>query len=79
MRARGPGLLRAMVRVEEEVGLHDPYTKTNFVRPRVCQFQGTGQWESCVLPAALLDVEALSVFPTKSSLSLIDVEIHETR
>ncbi|MFY0575533.1 hypothetical protein ACN28S_15250 [Cystobacter fuscus] len=79
VRARGPGVLRAMVRVEEEVGLSDPDTRTNFVRPRVCQFQGTGQWESCALPAALLNVEALSVFPTKSSLSLIDVEISATR
>ncbi|WNG25963.1 hypothetical protein F0U62_19520 [Cystobacter fuscus] len=79
VRARGPGVLRAMVRVEEEVGLSDPDTRTNFVRPRVCQFQGTGQWESCALPTALLNVEALSVFPTKSSLSLIDVEISATR
>ncbi|WNG16399.1 hypothetical protein [Cystobacter fuscus] len=79
VRARGPGLLRAAVRVEEAVGLSDPDTGTNFVRPRVCQFQGTGQWESCALPAALLNVEALSVFPTKSSLSLIDVEIGGTR
>jgi hypothetical protein len=79
VRARGPGLLRAVVRVEEEVGLSDPDTRTNFVRPRVCQFQGTGQWESCALPAALLNVEALSVFPTKSPLSLMDVEITVTR
>lgn len=79
VRARGPGLLRAVVRVEQEVGLSDPDTRTNFVRPRVCQFQGTGQWESCALPATLLNVEALSVFPTKSSLSLIDVEISVTR
>ncbi|OJH34554.1 hypothetical protein BON30_42905 [Cystobacter ferrugineus] len=79
VRARGPGLLRAMVRVREEVGLHDPDTRTNFVRPRVCQFQGTGQWESCALPTALLDVEAISVFPAKRSLSLIDVEASVTR
>jgi hypothetical protein len=61
------------------VGLQDPDTGTNFVRPRVCLFQGTGQWESCALPVALLNVEAIRVHPDKGPLTLRDVEIRGTR
>jgi hypothetical protein len=78
VRARGPGTLRAVVRVEE-VGLSDPDTGTNFVHPRVCHFRGTGQWEPCALPVALLNVEALSVFPETNPLPLSEVELSGTR
>ncbi|MET0405844.1 MAG: hypothetical protein ABW123_25715 [Cystobacter sp.] len=79
VRARGPGTLHAVVRVEGGIGLQDAATGANFIRPRVCRFKGTGQWEPCALPVALLNVEAISVHPDKGPLTLSDVEIRGTR
>jgi len=78
VRARGPGTLRAIVRTENDLGLKDPDTNTSFVLPVACRFQGTGQWETCALPVPLLDVEALSVFPEKDTLTLSEVEARGT-
>ncbi|HEX8818350.1 MAG TPA: hypothetical protein VF794_00365 [Archangium sp.] len=79
VRARGPGSLRAVVRTEENLGLSDPDTNTSFVLPVACRFRGTGQWETCALPVPLVDVEALSVFPEKDTLTLNEVEARGTR
>jgi len=79
VKARGAGTLRAAVRVESGLGLHDPDTQSSFLLPLVCRFKGTGQWEDCALPVTLLDVEAISVFPDKRSLALREVEIRGTR
>ena len=79
VRATGPGTLRAAVRTQAGLGKHDPDTKTNFVDPVACRFKGTGQWETCALPVPLLDVEALSVFPDKDTLTLNEVEARGTR
>ncbi len=79
VRATGPGTLRAAVRTQAGLGKHDPDTKTNFVDPVACRFRGTGQWETCALPVALLDVEALSVFPDKDKLTMNEVEARGTR
>lgn len=79
VRAQGPGSLRAVVRVEGNLGLSDPDHQTAFVLPVACHFRGTGQWETCTLPVALLEVEALGVFPDKRSLVLTDVEARGIR
>ncbi len=79
VRARGPGTLRAVVRTGDALGLMDPDTKTSFVLPVACRFRGTGQWETCALPVPLLDVEALSVFPDKDTLTLNEVEARGSR
>ncbi|HET9450450.1 MAG TPA: hypothetical protein VFO83_06190 [Aggregicoccus sp.] len=78
VKARGPGTLRAIVRLEG-VGLEDPERKRSFVNPTVCQFKGTGAWEDCKLPLPLQDVEAISVFPGREKISLYEVEILGTR
>ncbi|HYO69449.1 MAG TPA: hypothetical protein VEU33_25565, partial [Archangium sp.] len=79
VRATGPGTLRAAIRTQENMGKYDPDTKTSFVDPVACRFKGTGQWETCALPVPLLDVEALSVFPDKDTLTLNEVEARGTR
>ncbi len=79
VRARGPGTLHAAVRTQDGLGRNDPETKTSFVDPVACRFKGTGQWETCALPVPLLDVEALSVFPDKDTLTLNEVEARGTR
>ncbi|ATB32711.1 hypothetical protein [Melittangium boletus] len=79
VKARGAGTLRAAIRVESGLGLHDPDTQHSFLLPLVCRFKGTGQWEDCALPVSLLDVEAISVFPDKRPLMLSEVEILGTR
>ncbi|WP_233166217.1 hypothetical protein [Archangium sp. Cb G35] len=79
VRASGPGTLRAAVRTGDGLGKHDPDSKTSFVDPVACRFKGTGQWETCALPVPLLDVEALSVFPEKDTLTLSEVEARGTR
>jgi hypothetical protein len=79
VRARGPGSLRAIVRSPKELGLEDPERGTSFVNPTVCQFKGSGQWETCSLPAPLVDLEALSVFPRQPKISLYELEASGTR
>jgi hypothetical protein len=79
VKARGPGTLRAAVRVDEGLGLHDARTQASFLLPRLCHFRGTGQWEDCPLPVALQDVEALSVYPDKAPLELFELEARGTR
>lgn len=79
VRASGPGTVHAMVRIQGEMGLNDPDSKTSFVNPVACRFRGTGQWETCSLPVALLDVEALSVFPDKATLTLSEVDARGVR
>ncbi len=79
VRASGPGSLRAAVRTRDGLGKHDPDSRTSFVDPVACRFRGTGQWETCALPVSLLDVEALSVFPEKDTLTLNEVEARGTR
>jgi len=79
VRAKGAGTLRAIVRLPPGLGLEDRERGTFFVNPTVCQFKGTGQWETCTLKVPLLDVEALSVFPAQPKISLYEVEAHGTR
>jgi hypothetical protein len=79
VRAKGPGTLRAIVRMPPGLGMDDQERGTFFVNPTVCQFKGTGQWETCTLPVPLLDVEALSVFPAKPKISLHEVEARGVR
>jgi hypothetical protein len=79
LRAKGPGTLRAIVRTPRGVGLEDKERGSFFVNPTVCQFQGTGQWESCTLMAPLVDVEALSVFPSQPKITLYAVDVRGTR
>ncbi|PTL85261.1 hypothetical protein [Vitiosangium sp. GDMCC 1.1324] len=79
VRAKGPGTLRAAVRTSEGLGMNDPDSQTSFVLPVACRFRGTGQWETCTLPASLLDVEALSVFPDKGKLTLSEVAARGAR
>ena len=79
VRARGPGTLRAAIRVEGTLGLGDPDAKTRFVLPVACRFRGTGEWESCALPVSLLSVEALSAFPDTGKVMLNEVEARGTR
>ncbi|HYH95681.1 hypothetical protein [Hyalangium sp.] len=74
IKAKGPGSLRAIVRTPKDLGLKDPERGTFFVNPTVCQFKGTGQWEACTVLAPLLDVEALSVFPSEPKISLYELE-----
>ncbi len=79
VRASGPGSLRAVVRIDGELGLNDPDTKTHFLLAVACRFRGTGQWEDCPLPVSLLSVEALSAFPDTGTLTLHEVEARGTR
>jgi hypothetical protein len=79
LRAKGPGTLRAIVRTPRGVGMQDKERGTFFVNPTVCQFQGTGQWETCNLMSPLVDVEALSVFPSQPKVTLHEVDVRGTR
>ncbi len=79
VKAQGSGSVRAVVRVDPGLGLHDPDTQASFVLPLVCRFKGTGQWEACTPSVTLQDVEAISVFPDKRSLVLSEMEIRGTR
>jgi hypothetical protein len=79
VRAKGAGALRAIVRTPAGLGLEDRERGTFFVNPTVCQFKGTGQWETCTLKVPLLDVEAISVFPALPKISLYEVEVRGTR
>ena len=74
VRARGPGSLRAVVRLQD-VGLEDAVRKTRYVNPVLCHFKGTGAWETCTLPLPLRDVEAVSVFPERPRITLYEVEV----
>jgi hypothetical protein len=79
VRAKGAGTLRAIVRTPKGVGMEDQERGTFFVNPTVCQFKGTGQWETCELKVPLLDVEALSVFPDPPKISLYEVDARGSR
>lgn len=79
VRAKGAGTLRAIVRLPPGLGLEDRERGTFFVNPTVCQFKGTGQWETCALKVPLLDVEAISVFPAQPKISVYEVETHGAR
>ncbi|WP_407736258.1 hypothetical protein [Hyalangium sp.] len=78
VRAKGAGTLRAIVRLPPGLGLEDRERGTFFVNPTVCQFKGTGQWETCALKVPLLDVEAISVFPAQPKISVYEVEARGT-
>ncbi|MDY7228199.1 hypothetical protein [Hyalangium rubrum] len=77
--AKGAGTLRAIVRAPAGMGLRDDERGTSFVNPTVCQFQGTGQWELCTLPLPLLEVEALSIFPSDPKITVLEVDVQGTR
>ncbi|MBN1208436.1 MAG: hypothetical protein JXB05_26485 [Myxococcaceae bacterium] len=79
VRAKGPGSLRAIVRSPKGLGLEDKERGTFFVNPTLCHFKGSGRWETCSLPAPLVDVEALSVFPRQPKISLYELEASGTR
>ncbi|WP_224242584.1 hypothetical protein [Hyalangium gracile] len=79
VRAKGAGSLRAIVRLPPGVGMEDQERDTFFVNPTVCQFKGTGQWETCTLPVPLLDVEAISVFPALPRIAFYELEASGTR
>nr|WP_256434352.1 hypothetical protein [Myxococcus sp. CA033] len=75
VRAQGPGSLRAIVRTPKGVGLNDPEGGFSFVNPTVCQFRGTGEWETCNPAAPLVEVDAVSVFPESADGKLLELEI----
>ncbi|ADO72452.1 conserved uncharacterized protein [Stigmatella aurantiaca DW4/3-1] len=79
VRAKGTGTLRAIIRLPPGVGLEDPERGAFFANPTVCQFKGTGAWETCELKVPLLDVEALSVFPHLPRITLYEVEARGAR
>jgi len=77
--ATGPGSLRAIIRTPAGVGLKDEPRGLFFVDPTVCQFQGSGQWEICTLALPLLDVEAITVFPSSPRITLNELDVQGTR
>lgn len=79
LRAKGAGTLRAIVRTSPGWGMEDRERGFFFVNPTVCHFKGTGQWEACALNVPLLEVEALSVFPAESKLTVYEVEVRGAR
>jgi hypothetical protein len=79
VRAKGAGTLRAIVRTPQGMGMEDQEKGLFFVNPTVCSFKGTGQWETCELKFPLLDVAALSVFPSQPKISLYEVDARGTR
>lgn len=79
VRAKGAGTLRAIIRAPQGVGMEDQERGLFFVNPTVCSFKGTGQWETCELKFPLLDVAALSVFPSQTKISLYEVDARGNR
>jgi hypothetical protein len=77
--AKGPGTLRAIIRTPAGVGLKDEQRNLFYVDPTVCQFQGTGQWEHCSLGLPLLEVEALTVFPSAPQITVYEMDVQGTR
>ncbi len=79
LKAQGGGTLRAIVRAPKGAGLEDDARGTSFVNPTICQFQGNGAWEVCTLGLPLLNVEAISVFPSAPKITVLEIDVQGTR